>query len=102
MRARNPKARHPYPARDWRVRVLDHAVFVAGVMGPLMTLPQIEKIYRWHEAAGVSAISWGSFAFFDIIWIGYGLVHRDRAITLAYMLWLVMNSAVALGALIYG
>ncbi len=102
LRKRGIQATHPYPARDWRVRLLDRLVFVAGVVGPVMTLPQLNNIYVLHEADGVSALSWGAFALLDLVWLGYGCVHRDRAITTTYTLWFFVNGAVAVGAIIYG
>lgn len=67
-----------------------------------MTIPQIVKIFAYQDAAGVSVISWATFAVFDIPWILYGLSHNDRPILITYTLWLIMNSIVVVGALMYG
>ncbi len=102
QRKRAVKTAHPYPAKDWRVKVLDRIVFAAGIVGPVMTLPQLQTIYIAHQAAGVSVLSWGAFALLDVPWIVYGIVHRDRTITMTYVLWLIINTAVAVGAIMYG
>lgn len=92
----------PVPARSALLRLLDTVVYIVGVLGPAMTLPQIIKIFLFQNADGVSALTWGAYALFDIPWIIYGLVHREPPIAIAYFLWLICNSIVFFGALTYG
>jgi uncharacterized protein with PQ loop repeat len=54
------------------------------------------------NASGVSPLTWGSFAFFNVFWLLYGLVHKEKPIIVAYSLWLFVNSIVTIGALLYG
>jgi len=102
QRRRLSEALEPFPASTFWKRLLDRLVFVAGVVGPLTTLPQLLKIYLLHQSRGVSPMSWGFPALLDIPWIVYGVVHRNRPITITYTLWLVMNGAICIGAIIYG
>jgi uncharacterized protein with PQ loop repeat len=92
----------PYPARHPWKRFLDRIVLAAGIIAPLMTVPQAFKIYMLQDATGVSIVSFGAFALLDIPWIVYGIVHRARAITVAYILWFSMNIIVVAGVLMYG
>lgn len=92
----------PYPATTFGKYLLDMLVLCVGVVGPLMVIPQVWLIYSTHNAAGVSALSWFSWSALDIPWIIYGLVHRDRAITVTYTLWCIGNGLVAIGAVLYG
>jgi uncharacterized protein with PQ loop repeat len=102
IRRRVRLLRDPYPHYKLSVRTLDNIVLVAGVMGPLMTLPQIHNIWVMKNASGVSPLTWGSFAFFNVFWLLYGLVHKEKPIIVAYSLWLFVNSIVTIGALLYG
>lgn len=95
------RRREPFPARTLGLRVLDLVVYVAGIAGPLATLPQIIKIYSTQDAAGVSLVSWSIFALFDIPWIIYAIVHKERPLVVCYTLWLIANITVALGAFLY-
>ena len=95
-------AMEPYPARQLRLIILDGIVLVVGILGPLSALPQVLKILVLQNATGVSVISWGLGALFDIPWILYGIVHKERPIVIAYTLWFFMNIAVTIGALMYG
>lgn len=84
------------------MRLLDKVVLTVGVIGPLMTIPQILKIYILQDATGVSVLSWGAYALLDIPWILYGLLHGVRPILVTYSLWVIMNCLVVSGALMYG
>ena len=80
VRKRFYKNLEPFPAKSFWKRLLDRAVLAAGVAGPIMTIPQVLDIFLSQNAAGVSVISWSSYALFDIIWIIYGFVHREMPI----------------------
>ena len=82
-------------------KLLDRITLLAGILGPLMVFPQIYKIFSSHNAAGVSALSWGAFAVLDIPFIFYGIYHKDKPIVITYAMFCVANSIVAVGALIY-
>ena len=102
LRKRQGNDYEPYPARGFWLRFLDHLVLVVGIIGPVATIPQILKIYLTQNAAGVSALSWGTWALLDIPWILYGLAHRERPIAITYILWCTANTLVFVGVLLYG
>jgi MtN3 and saliva related transmembrane protein len=91
----------PYPARSPWLRFLDKVIFIPGVVGPIATIPQIINIYGTQSAGNVSAFTFGVYALFNLVWILYGLAHRERPIIIAYCLWFTVNTIVATGALIY-
>ena len=102
LRKRLSRALEPYPARTFWKRLLDKTVYVVGVIGPVMTIPQIVLIYVGRDASGIAPISWLAWALLDIPWIIYGLVHREFPIVITYTLWFVCNMLVFIGALLYG
>lgn len=102
-RKRRSDARlEPYPAKSASLRFLDKIIFVAGVAGPLATIPQIMSIYSTHSAGNVSALTFGAYAAFNVIWIIYGFAHKEQPIIVTYCLWLIVNILVFVGALAYG
>jgi len=90
-----------YPHENKWVRYLDRFLIVIAVLGPLIALPQIFQIYIFKSAAGVSALSWGLYALFNVPWFIYGVVHKDKPITITYFLSFIANLTVFVGALIY-
>ncbi len=81
---------------------MDKAVYVVGAIGPLMTLPQISKIWFEKNASGVSILSWSAFLFYAIFWLIYGIIHKEKPIIFAYILWVTLQSLVVIGIIIYG
>jgi uncharacterized protein with PQ loop repeat len=92
----------PRAASGFWKGILDRVTMIAGILGPIMVIPQIYQIYSTHMAIGVSALSWGSFALLDLPFICYGILHRDRPIVTTYSLFCFANILVAAGAILYG
>ena len=102
LRKRVTKNLEPYPARSSWKRLLDRLIFVAGVVGPLLSIPQIVLIYSNKDATDISAATWFGWAALNIVWILYGLVHKEPPIVVTYLFWFIVNLTVALGAILYG
>lgn len=81
--------------------MLDAVVYVVGIVGPIMIIPQIWLIYSTHDASGIAPLTWFAWAIADIPWVLYGVVHKELPISLTYLLWCIGNLAVAIGALLY-
>jgi len=92
----------PVPSKDKNKRFLDKAIYFVGVFGPIMTLPQLAKIWIEKNAVGVSAISWGAYLLAAIFWLNYGILHKEKPIILTYSLWIVLETLIVIGTLIYG
>ncbi len=90
-----------YPHPDRLKRIMDKLVYVAGLLGPIMTLPQLKMIWIDHMASGVSVISWGTYTVTAIFWVIYGVIHQDKPIIITYSLWFFINGMVTLGVILY-
>ena len=66
----------------------------------MMAIPQIWEIYVMHNTAGVSVLTWGMMATFNIPWLIYGIVHKAKPLIVAYSLWFIVNSTITIGILI--
>jgi uncharacterized protein with PQ loop repeat len=78
----------------------DRFVLVFGIVESFTTLPQIYQIWVKHETAGVSVITWFSYALIECIWFAYGKKQQDRAIMAGSLSWGLMELLVAIGTLI--
>lgn len=81
---------------------MDRAIYGVGIFGPIMTIPQLTKIWVEKNAAGVSAISWSAYLLTAIFWLIYGIMHEEKPIIFTYSIWILMEAAIVLGTLIYG
>ena len=68
----------------------------------LMTVPQILTIWVGHQAAGVSVLSWSAYLLSAVLWFWFGLKQGDKNVYLPCVGWVVLDSAVVVGALVYG
>lgn len=90
-----------FPHPHSRIKFLDNMLLVIASVSPFSTVPQILKIYTTQNVVGVSRLTFSLFAFFDIPWIIYGIVHKEKPITIAYSLWLIANLIIITGTFIY-
>ncbi len=77
---------------------IDKLVYFAVVIGPLLTLPQVYSI--WIERnKGVSIISWFAYLIASLIWLVYGLRHKDKPIIAVEVAWIVLELLIIIGLL---
>ena len=81
--------------------VLDAIVMVVAVVYPLSTIPQILDIWIGRQVQGVSLLTWLSFLVLQAILLVYGIIHKDRKLTIMWGLWVLMYALVVVGLLIY-
>lgn len=92
----------PYPHPDKLKRFIDKAIFVVAIWIPLMTIPQVIRIWVNRSAQDVSIITWGSFLVSACFWLVYSVLHRDKPLIINSILWVILEALVVIGILIYG
>lgn len=85
----------------WK-RILDKLIYMVAFTGPIMTLPQIIKIWGEKSAAGVSVASWTTFSVLSVFWLIYGVVHKEKPIIISSTLWFILDTFIVVGTLMYG
>ena len=91
-----------FPHQDKTKRLLDRGVYVAGIVGPIMTIPQILKIWVERNATGVSVYSLIAYAICSSVWLAYGIVHKEKPIIITYILWIILDIFIIIGTFMYG
>lgn len=81
--------------------VLNAMVYIVGIFGPFMTLPQIWQIYGFQNTAGISLITWGSYSFVSMVWLWYAIYYKQKPLIISSILWICMYILVIYGAVIY-
>lgn len=92
----------PFPSRNKQIRLLDKVIYLVGVLGPVMTLPQIIKIFVLQNASGVSFITYFFLTIFSGVWLAYGIVHKEKPIIISNILWIVSELLIVIGTILYG
>lgn len=91
----------PYPHPEKYKRILDKIVYVAGIAGPVMTIPQVLIIWMEKNASGTSLITWISYTIITFFWLLYGLAHKEKPIIISNALWIVFEIVIVIGIYMY-
>ena len=78
---------------------LEKFLRVLSVLTMLMSVPQAVSVWT-HGAAGVSALTWGTYLVSAVAWMIYGWQKRDKTIYLACIGWIVIDAAIVVGVLV--
>ncbi|MCL5436144.1 MAG: SemiSWEET family transporter [Patescibacteria group bacterium] len=98
MRAKNDAATETGPKLT---RYADRLVYAAGILTPLMTLPQLYNVWITRDASGVSIHSWGFYFLGASAWTIYGIIHKEKPIIFANGSMAVLNFFIVIGVLIF-
>ena len=80
---------------------IKHTVLIFSVAGPLMTIPQVAKIYTEQTAAGLSLLTWSAYLIIAFFWLNYGFLIRNRPIVLANACGIVVHLMTIVGIVMY-
>ena len=80
---------------------LDILMYPVAVVAPLALVPQVWQLYATHNASSISMPTWAILVFFNMLWIFYGWVHRDKPIIITNIMFGFFNFLVALGVILY-
>jgi uncharacterized protein with PQ loop repeat len=101
IRKRIHQKHEPYPHPDKLKRTFDRVIYFAAIVIPITNLPQLYKIWAYKDASGVSLISWISFSIFSLVWISYGILHKEKPIIIMNSGLAIIQALIALGTFLY-
>ncbi len=88
--------------RQVKPKLVDRLTFIVAVIEPVITLPQVYVIFRDKTATGVSLSTWVGYEILTVIWLWYGLEHKDKMIILYQGLFMIVQTGVIVGGILYG
>jgi len=100
-RARHTRGLEPFPATNAWKRSLDYLMYAVGILAPLALLPQILQIYESKSAEGLSLSTWVLLALFNLLWVLYSMVHKDKQLFIATAFMVAFHLAIVVGILLY-
>ena len=95
------KATPIQPESDRLKRAVDVLIFPVGFLSVFALIPQFWNIWVLHDASGVSFATWILAFCANIVWVTYGIVHRDRAIITISACQGVLQFSIAIGVLVW-
>ncbi len=99
---RHPKRKHePLRKRLHALYGIDALAYLVSLLSLFFTLDQVRIIWVEQNADGVSLISWVFYTLSSIIWLVYGIAHKDRVLIITNFLWVLFSICVVAGVALY-
>ena len=83
--------------RSW----FDYFMYTIAMVTPLVLLPQVLQLFTNKSVAGLSIETWFLLGCLNVVWILYGLVHREPPIYIGNFLVGILNFTVVYGIILY-
>lgn len=101
VRKRVHKKLESFPSETVLKRYVDKLMFAIAVLGPVVTLPQLFQILETKDVKGLSFFTWSMWSFFSLVWLVYGMLHKDLPLIVSQALYLAINTAIVFAILAY-
>lgn len=92
---------HKHVKNKNNVKLITQIVLILAVVEPLMTLPQVYEVWVRHQTEGVSIATWTFFALSAATWLLYGIAIKNTPLIVSGTLWIILETSVVIGLLIY-
>jgi uncharacterized protein with PQ loop repeat len=79
----------------------DHFMFVMAIIIPFSTFSQVLDIWLKKSAESVSMLTWSAYVFSSSCWLIYAIIHKERIIMINSTLWVLLDSMVVMGIVMY-
>jgi hypothetical protein len=83
------------------IKLIDRLIYIAAITYPLTTVPQIADIFINKSSGNVSILTWILYDAFTLIFLWYAIEKKLKPLILEYCLWIIAQSAVVIGILLY-
>jgi MtN3 and saliva related transmembrane protein len=90
----------PYPHPNKYYNLMDRSIYFIGLIGPVMTIPQVMKIFVEKSIESISLITWITYTFTASFWLFYGIIHKEKPIIFTNTLWVIADLSIVIGTLI--
>ena len=84
-----------------KLEAIDYIIRFFMIATPLAEVPQAYNIYHLQSAREVSIVTWSFFAVSSLVWLVYAMKHNVIPLVVASGLYLVVESTIVVGVIIY-
>jgi len=98
-RVHSKKQKYPHPNK--KVAWFDRLIILVGVFNAVATIPQVLQIWIGQDATGVSLTSWSYYTFGSMMFLIYGIIHKEIPIIVNYSAALMLYALIVLGTIMY-
>ena len=87
--------------REKLAKAIDKFIYVIALFWPIMTVPQIIKIWETKDVAWLSIRTWSAYITNSSFWLIYGLLHKEKPIIISQIFRLLVNGSIFIWILLY-
>ena len=88
---------------DKKVKIFfEKLIIFVAIVGPFANLPQLINVWIKKKVDGVSVVSWILFSIVSLVWLIYGIIKKDKYITITFTITLILQLMVTVGTIIHG
>lgn len=81
---------------------IDKAVMIVAFVEPAAGIPQVIQIFHTRSANDISLSSWVIYQLVTVLWLIYGIAHKEKPIIWYQGLWLIVQTIIIIGIVMYG
>lgn len=100
-RKRLYKSLAPYPHPEAWKRYFDYLMYGVAIFSPVALLPQVFHLFKTQDASGLSLPTWILLGCLNILWLMYGIIHRETPLIISNILFTALYIAVVGGIVLY-
>lgn len=82
-------------------KLIDRLIYVAAITYPLTTIPQVIDIFINKSSKNVSLLTWILYDAFTFIFLWYAIEKKLKPLIIEYCMWIIAQSIVVVGILLY-
>lgn len=87
---------------DKKVKIFfEKLIIFVAIIGPFANLPQLINVWIKKKVDGVSVVSWILFSIVSLVWLIYGIIKKDKYITITFTITLILQLMVTVGTIIH-
>jgi len=90
-----------FPHPDKFKRFVDKIVYLAGILMPIVTIPQVVTIWVHKNSAGVSLVSWTAYLIIALVFAAYGVIHKAKPLIIMYSSMVVLDALIIIGVMLF-
>lgn len=87
---------------DKKVKIFfEKLIIFVAIIGPFANLPQLINVWIKKKVDGVSVVSWILFSIVSLVWLIYGIIKKDKYITITFTITLILQLMITIGTIIH-
>jgi len=72
-----------------------------GLLGPIMTMPQLFKVWMEKDASSLSLATWITYLMLALFWSSYGYLHKQKPLIITFSIYIFIHSFIVFGIVVY-